>query len=68
VNLKLPSQYNTNCTDINNWPLASDDILNSDGNSGLVTFRDPKIGQHIYLNFSDAGEPKHTEISFGPIH
>jgi hypothetical protein len=54
--------------DIGKWPLASGDILTSDGNNGLVIFDNPKTGQHIYLDFSDVGEPKRTEISFGPIH
>ena len=55
-------------TDISNWPLASGDILNSNGNNGQVTVSNPKTGQHIYLDFSDVGEPKRTEMSFGPIH
>jgi LGFP repeat len=49
-------------TDISKWPLASGDILNSDGNSGLVTFSNPGTGQRLILDFRDNFEPKRTEI------
>jgi hypothetical protein len=48
-------------TDISQWPLASGDILNSVGNSGIVTFDNPGMGGRLVLDFSDLGEPKRTE-------
>jgi hypothetical protein len=48
-------------TDISQWPLASGNILNSVGHSGIVTFNNPGTGQQITLDFSNFGEPKRTE-------
>jgi hypothetical protein len=48
-------------TDIGQWPLASGEILNSVGHSGIVTFNNPGTGQRLILDFSDFGEPKRTE-------
>jgi hypothetical protein len=48
-------------TDISKWPLASGDILNSVGSSGIVTFTNAGTGQHIILDFSDFGEPNRVE-------
>jgi hypothetical protein len=49
-------------TDIGQWPLASGDVLQSDGHSGLVTFVNPSTGQKLILDYRDAGEPKRAEL------
>lgn len=43
--------------DIDNWPLASGDVLSGDG-KGLVTFKNAGLRSNLILDFTDAGEPK----------
>jgi hypothetical protein len=44
-------------TDTTKWPLASGDVVNSVGHTGVVDFRNPGTGDGLVLDFSDVGEP-----------
>jgi hypothetical protein len=44
---------------LSDWPLAEGDVLNSRGD-GIVRFRNPKLGNSITWDFSDAQHPKRT--------
>jgi hypothetical protein len=44
-------------TDTTKWPLASGDVVNSVGHTGVVDFRNPGTGEGLVLDFGDIGEP-----------
>jgi hypothetical protein len=50
-------------TDITQWPLASGDVLNSMGHSGLVSFDNLGTGERVVLDYTDRGEPRWLQLS-----
>jgi hypothetical protein len=49
-------------TDMSAWPLASGDVLNSEGHTGKVSFYNPSTSNLVTMDFSDHGEPAETTL------
>ncbi len=61
VGVRTGLAFPNSTTLMQDWPLASGTLLNSDGHNGRVTFHDPGAPLTLTLDLSDASEPLWTE-------
>ena len=60
VSTGIPA-IDTRNSELNDWPLAQGDILNSDGHSGKITIANPFTNEQLTLDFRDLDHPSRIE-------